>query len=97
MKILRSRILDLERQKEEAKRSKMRMQQVGTGMRNERIRTYNFPQSRITDHRCNHSEFGVDRMLLGELLDNFVDKLQEQTDNENLQMFLDAPDNYISF
>ena len=53
MKILRSRVYEAERQKKDKERSKDRKSQIGTGDRSERIRTYNFPQGRITDHRIN--------------------------------------------
>ena len=97
LKILRSKLFEMERQKQEARRSMMRMQQVGTGMRNERIRTYNFPQSRVTDHRCNHSAFDIARMMNGELLDEFVEKMVEFEDNESVEFFARNPDSYISF
>jgi peptide chain release factor 1 len=63
------------RQREAAKRAALRSEQVGTGDRSERIRTYNFMQSRVTDHRVNLSKFGMDRMMTGELLDDIIDEL----------------------
>ncbi|NRB11449.1 MAG: peptide chain release factor 1 [Rickettsiaceae bacterium] len=63
LKILRSRIYDLERQKKEQERASSRKGQVGAGDRSERIRTYNFPQSRISDHRINLTSHNIDEVL----------------------------------
>ncbi len=75
MRILRSRLYDRERAALDAERAADRRSQVGSGDRSERIRTYNFPQGRITDHRINFSQHDMDRMLGGELLDQFIDAL----------------------
>ncbi len=75
MRILRSRLYDRERAALDAERAADRRSQVGSGDRSERIRTYNFPQGRITDHRINFSLHDMDRMLGGELLDHFIDAL----------------------
>lgn len=75
MKILRSRIFDAERQKLDAERSANRKDQVGSGDRSERIRTYNFPQGRITDHRINLTLYKLDRVMTGECLDELIDPL----------------------
>ena len=75
MRILRSRLYDRERAARDAERAAERRSQVGSGDRSERIRTYNFPQGRITDHRINFSLHDMDRMLGGELLDQFIDAL----------------------
>lgn len=75
MKILRSRIYDMERQKLDSERSANRKEQVGSGDRSERIRTYNFPQGRITDHRINLTLYKLDRILTGECLDELIDPL----------------------
>jgi peptide chain release factor 1 len=82
LKVLRSRLYELERQRLRTERNAARAQQVGTGERSERIRTYNFPQSRITDHRTNLNKFDMDSMLRGELLDEFIDamRLQERAE-----------------
>ena len=67
MNILRSRIYDAERQRIDATRSADRKSQVGSGDRSERIRTYNFPQGRVTDHRINLTLYKLDRVMEGEL------------------------------
>ncbi len=74
MKILRARLYDLERSRADAERAAERKNQVGTGDRSERIRTYNFPQSRVTDHRINLTLHKLDRILEGDL-DDIVDAL----------------------
>ena len=75
MKILRARIYDAERARVEAERAASRKGQVGSGVRSERIRTYNFPQGRVTDHRINLTLYKLDRILAGEALDEIVDAL----------------------
>jgi peptide chain release factor 1 len=67
MKVLRARLLDLARAQQEAEISEARRQQVGTGDRSERIRTYNFPQGRVTDHRIGLTLHNLQRVLEGEL------------------------------
>ncbi|WP_208437787.1 peptide chain release factor 1 [Bartonella taylorii] len=67
LQILRARLFDIERQKAESERSASRKNQVGSGDRSERIRTYNFPQGRITDHRINLTLYKLDRVLEGDL------------------------------
>lgn len=67
LQILRARLFDIERQKAENERSASRKNQVGSGDRSERIRTYNFPQGRVTDHRINLTLYKLDRILEGEL------------------------------
>lgn len=74
MQVLRSRLYDIERQKVESERSADRKNQVGSGDRSERIRTYNFPQGRVTDHRINLTLYKLDRMIEGEI-DELVDAL----------------------
>lgn len=74
MKVLRSRIYETERERIAKERAKDRKEQVGSGDRSERIRTYNFPQSRVTDHRINHTSYRIDGVMLGEL-DEFIDAL----------------------
>jgi len=75
MKILRARIYDAERARIEAERAADRKGQVGSGDRSERIRTYNFPQGRVTDHRINFTLYKLDRVISGEALDEVVDAL----------------------
>ncbi|WP_273754588.1 MULTISPECIES: peptide chain release factor 1 [unclassified Bartonella] len=67
LQILRARLFDIKRQKAENERSASRKNQVGSGDRSERIRTYNFPQGRVTDHRINLTLYKLDRILEGEL------------------------------
>lgn len=74
MQVLRARLYDLERQKAESERSASRKNQVGSGDRSERIRTYNFPQGRVTDHRINLTLYKLDRVMAGEL-DEIIDAL----------------------
>jgi peptide chain release factor 1 len=75
LKVLRARIYEAERSRREAERSKTRRSQVGTGERSERIRTYNFPQGRVTDHRINVTLYKIDRVLDGSALDELVEAL----------------------
>jgi peptide chain release factor 1 len=74
MQVLRARLYDMERQKADNERSASRKSQVGSGDRSERIRTYNFPQGRLTDHRINLTLYKLDRIIEGEL-DEVVDAL----------------------
>jgi peptide chain release factor 1 len=75
MNILRSRIYDAERQRQEAARSADRKEKVGSGDRSERIRTYNFPQGRVTDHRINLTLYKLPQVISGEALGELVDAL----------------------
>jgi peptide chain release factor 1 len=75
MKVLRSRLYDMERARADAERAASRRGQVGTGDRSERIRTYNFPQGRVTDHRINLTLYKLDKVLEGEALDEVIDAL----------------------
>ena len=75
MKILQTRLYDLERQRLDAERSQDRKSQVGSGDRSERIRTYNFPQGRVTDHRINLTLYKLDEVLAGESLSDIIDPL----------------------
>lgn len=84
MKILCARVYDGIRRQRDQERQSMRASQVGSGDRSERIRTYNFPQSRVTDHRVNVTVFGIERMLNGEHLDEMVDALVVSEQNELL-------------
>jgi len=67
MQILRARLFDMERSRADEERSESRKLQVGSGDRSERIRTYNFPQGRLTDHRINLTLYKLDRVMMGEL------------------------------
>jgi peptide chain release factor 1 len=75
MKVLRARLYELERQARDQARAADRKSQVGSGDRSERIRTYNFPQGRVTDHRINLTLYKIDKVLSGEALDEIVDAL----------------------
>lgn len=75
MMILRARLYEFERQKIDSLRAENRRSQVGSGDRSERIRTYNFPQGRVTDHRINLTLYKLDRVLSGECLDEIIDPL----------------------
>ena len=75
LKILRARIYDYEQNKLKKSQSEARKNQVGTGDRSERIRTYNFPQGRVTDHRINLTLHKLEQVLSGESLDEIIDKL----------------------
>ncbi len=83
MKHLRARLLDMEISKQEAEISSARKLQVGTGDRSAKIRTYNFPQSRVTDHRINLTSYRLNGILVGEL-DEFIDQLKISYKNEKL-------------
>ena len=75
MAVLRARILDEERQRVDGERAADRKSQVGSGDRSERIRTYNFPQGRMTDHRINLTLYKLDKVMTGEALDEVIDAL----------------------
>jgi len=84
MKILRSKIYEAERERQADERAAERKGQVGSGDRSERIRTYNFPQGRVTDHRINLTLYKLDKMMLGEALDEVVDALTAEDQAERL-------------
>ncbi|WP_439815156.1 peptide chain release factor 1 [Zavarzinia sp. CC-PAN008] len=75
MKVLRARLYDAERQRLDSERAESRKGQVGSGDRSERIRTYNFPQGRVTDHRINLTLYKLDRVIAGDALDELVEAL----------------------
>jgi peptide chain release factor 1 len=75
MAVLRARLYDFERQKLDAVRAADRRGQVGTGDRSERIRTYNFPQGRVSDHRINLTLYNLPKVIEGEALDEIIDAL----------------------
>ncbi|HCX72586.1 MAG TPA: peptide chain release factor 1, partial [Candidatus Cloacimonas sp.] len=81
MKVLRSRLLAQEISKQEAEIAQKRKSQVGTGDRSAKIRTYNFPQSRVTDHRINLTSYKLDNILAGDL-DEFIENLKLAHKNE---------------
>lgn len=83
MGILRARLYDLEQQKRQQELDDSRRSQIGTGERSEKIRTYNFPQNRVTDHRVNMSSFNLPAVLDGEI-DEFIDELSIREESERL-------------
>ena len=84
MKILRSRMYEQQRVSRDAAHAAERKSQVGTGDRSERIRTYNFPQSRVSDHRIELTLYNLDEVLSGNALDAFIDALTTQDEAEKL-------------
>ena len=84
MKILRARLYELERSRIDQERSKDRKSKIGTGDRSERIRTYNFPQGRVTDHRINLTLHKLEEFLEGEAFDEMIESLILQAQEESL-------------
>ena len=85
MKILRSRVYEAEREKKEKERSKERKNQIGSGDRSERIRTYNFPQGRVTDHRINLTLHKLTEFLSGDAFDELTHNLMIQDQEIKLE------------
>jgi len=85
MEILRSRLLDLKVSEQEAARSRERRAQVGTGDRSQKVRTYNFPQNRVTDHRIHFSTHSVDQVLDGKL-DDLIAAVKQAQEKEQLNV-----------
>ena len=85
MKILRSRLYELERSRIEKERSQDRKNKIGTGDRSERIRTYNFPQGRVTDHRINLTLHKLEEFLEGVVFDEMIESLTLQAQEESLK------------
>ena len=85
MKILRARLYELERSRIEKERSQDRKSKIGTGDRSERIRTYNFPQGRVTDHRINLTLHKLEEFMEGEIFDEMIDNLSLQAQEEELK------------
>jgi peptide chain release factor 1 len=84
IKILKTRLYDIERQKLEAERAADRKGQIGSGDRSERIRTYNFPQSRLTDHRINLTLYNLEEILSGGGLDEVIKSVITEVQAEQL-------------
>ena len=82
MSLLKARLYDEQRRKLDSERAADRKSQVGSGDRSERIRTYNFPQGRVTDHRIKLTLYKLDRVVSGEALDEVIEPLitQHQAD-----------------
>ncbi|KAL9646776.1 hypothetical protein ABK040_001198 [Willaertia magna] len=78
LKVLHSRLYQQQQEEMLQKVSSERKEQIGSGDRSEKIRTYNYPQDRITDHRISYSQFGIDKMLDGEILESFAEKLYKK-------------------
>jgi peptide chain release factor 1 len=77
MRVLRARLYEAERERQQAEQAAARLAQVGTGARAEKIRTYNFPENRVTDHRIKHTVYRLDQVLQGDL-DEFTDALTSE-------------------
>lgn len=90
MRVLRARLYEAERERIASARSKERKSQIGTSARSDRVRTYNFAQNRVTDHRCNISKFDVDRFMRGEDMDEVFDTLDAQLQEEQLAALEEA-------
>ncbi len=84
LKILRSRLYDLERHKIDSERAASRKDQIGSGDRSERIRTYNFPQGRVTDHRINMTLYKMDAVIKEGQIDEFIDALTSDDEAQRL-------------
>ncbi len=84
LKVLRSRLYEMERQARDSARAADRKSQVGSGDRSERVRTYNFPQGRVTDHRINLTLYKIDKVVAGEALDEIIDALTAADTAERL-------------
>jgi peptide chain release factor 1 len=84
LKVLRARLYDLKRKEEEARLAASRRSQIGSGDRSEKIRTFNFPQSRVTDHRINLTLYRLQDILAGDL-DEIIDRLQTAERDEKLK------------
>jgi len=85
--VLRARLLDLEQRKQSESMDKERRMQVGSGQRAEKIRTYNFPQNRVTDHRISSSFHNLQQILDGEL-DEIIEALSSKEQVEQLEAVL---------
>ena len=85
LKILRARVYEAERQKKDKERSENRKNQIGSGDRSERIRTYNFPQGRVTDHRINLTLHKLEEFLSGEIHEEMNESLRLKDQNLKLQ------------
>ena len=84
MSVLRARLYEIEQQKRQSELDATRRSQIGTGERSEKIRTYNYPQSRVTDHRINLSSFNLAGVMNGTELDTFIDELQVADEADRL-------------
>jgi peptide chain release factor 1 len=87
--ILRARLYDMEQQRLMAEQGATRRSQVGSGDRSEKIRTYNFPQTRVTDHRIGFTSYRLEIILNGEI-DEFIEALIEADQAKKLQQLVEA-------
>jgi len=87
MAVLKSRILDMRRQEEDAKMGNVRRSQIGSGDRSERVRTYNFPQNRLTDHRINLTLYSLNRVIEGDI-GELVSALRQHDIDQRLKQLL---------
>ncbi|CAH9078922.1 unnamed protein product [Cuscuta europaea] len=87
LKVLCAKLFELERCRLQSTRSKLRSEQIGSGDRSERIRTYNFPQGRVTDHRVGITSYSIDDVMQGEGLDCFIDALLLQQEIDAVASF----------
>ncbi|KAF3436604.1 hypothetical protein FNV43_RR23696 [Rhamnella rubrinervis] len=87
LKVLCAKLYKMERSRIQSSRSKLRSEQIGSGDRSERIRTYNFPQGRVTDHRVNITQHSINDVMQGEDLDLFIDALVLQQEMDALASF----------
>jgi peptide chain release factor 1 len=92
MKLLKAKLYDMERNRVDSARAADRKSMVGSGDRSERIRTYNFPQGRVTDHRINLTLYNLARIISGDELGEIVDALVAQDQADRLAEF-EAADN----
>jgi peptide chain release factor 1 len=83
MSILKARLYEMEEEKRRSEIEEDRRSQVGTGERSEKIRTYNYPQSRVTDHRINYSSYNLPVVMDGDI-DEFIEELSTQDEAERL-------------
>ena len=90
MKLLKAKLYDMQRQALDDARSDARKSQVGSGDRSERIRTYNYPQGRVTDHRINLTLYNLPKIIEGEALDDVIDPLIAEDQAERLATLEDS-------
>jgi peptide chain release factor 1 len=90
MKILRARLYEMERQKLHSERSENRRLQIGSGERSERIRTYNYPQGRVSDHRINLTLYKLPQIMEGEGLDEMIKALVNADQEDQIANFQES-------
>lgn len=88
MEVLEERLEEAQRQKFLEEQQEFRSALIGSGDRSEKIRTYNFPQNRITDHRINFTLFGIESMLKGELVAKFIEKVNDEVRQKQIEEIL---------